>query len=73
MLLIASFDDFMGPDEEHSGDEISVGLEAGLVAEPFVDFELLLGLGFFLLHYKSLYSFKISQINSHILEDFNIV
>ena len=44
MLLIASADDLVGPEEEHLGDEARVFLEAGLVGELLVDLELLLGL-----------------------------
>jgi len=52
MLLVASFDNFVRPDEEHTRKKVSTGFEARLIAELLVHLELLLG-GFLLLlfHY----------------------
>ena len=40
----------MGPEEEHTGQEVGVFLKAGRVDVFTIDFELNLGLRFFLLH-----------------------
>lgn len=53
MLIIAPPDDFVGPDEEHPGDEASVIFEARLVGVLLVDLELLLRV-LYLHNYKNL-------------------
>jgi hypothetical protein len=52
MLLITPADDFIGPDEEHSGQKAGVVLEAGPEGVFLIDLKLLLWL--FLLHNKNL-------------------
>ena len=42
MLFVASTDDLVRPNEEHAGEEAGVHLEARLIADLFIDLELLL-------------------------------
>jgi hypothetical protein len=42
MFVVTPADDFVGPDEEESGENVGVLLEARLVGELAVDLELLL-------------------------------
>jgi len=42
MFSIASFDDFVRPDEKHPRDDIGVFFEAGLIGEILMDLKLFL-------------------------------
>ena len=64
MFLVTSADDFVGPGEEHSAEEVGVSLEAGLKGELFVDLVLLFGL--LLLHDKYLSNINYQFIYQNI-------